>query len=322
MFELVDFVFSNANQPFVLKGGTALMRNHGLDRVSEDVDLDGVQGEDGGEIFDLVAAFAAAKGGRSYPKKDTPTTKRVMFEYREDADPIKVEVSYRPVGFQGDEEDGNVYTVDELCRMKCSASSQRTKLRDMYDLAFICVNHYDSLSTSTKRELFEVFRHKGIEHVEASVKTAIETDSIDLLIDIGKLDSLVFDALEMLGLRQELDDAFLKAHEKFMKEARMRWQARFGADWVPIGEARLLGFDGQCYGVEVEAGDVAGDWRHDGEVNASYDEARSSYERGVAELSEASGETMISLTWHDFDAGECTSSATIERRCFKDGAEA
>ena len=45
---------SCGNDRFILKGGTALMLCYGLDRFSEDIDLDGTRGED---IIPFVETF-------------------------------------------------------------------------------------------------------------------------------------------------------------------------------------------------------------------------------------------------------------------------
>ena len=191
--ELCDCIFERSSQKLVLKGGTALMRSYGLNRYSEDIDLDGVSSPttDKREIFRIVQSFAEKHGFSSYIKKDTETVKRVMLSYDDKCDPIKVEVSYRPISIDDSQIDGDSYSVSEICIMKCASSSQREKLRDMFDRAFICINYFDELTPQAKRELYDAFKYRGLAEVEASVQKLIDAGEPDKLIDLCDLDDLI-----------------------------------------------------------------------------------------------------------------------------------
>lgn len=82
--------------------------------------------------------------------KDTDATKRVKIEYDADADSLKIEVSYRDPIVEGTfdtTDDGIVvYDIQMLMSMKSLAIYGRTWLRALYDLAYICVEHYDEMS--------------------------------------------------------------------------------------------------------------------------------------------------------------------------------
>ena len=76
---------------FVLKGGTALSLCYGLDRFSEDIDLDGRKQD----IKEIVKRFCVNHGVNFRVAKDTATVKRCIIDYGNDVHPLKIEVSYR-----------------------------------------------------------------------------------------------------------------------------------------------------------------------------------------------------------------------------------
>ena len=80
---------------YVLKGGTALMTCYGLDRFSEDIDLDSTDRE---AIYDIVSDFCQEYNYAFRVAKDTDSVKRFMIHYDDDttsAHPLKIEISYR-----------------------------------------------------------------------------------------------------------------------------------------------------------------------------------------------------------------------------------
>ena len=88
-----DFLkyLNGCSDDYILKGGTSLMLCYGLDRFSEDIDLDGK----GGIIRNIVNDFCAEKGYSYRVAKDTDTVKRYMVNYGDTGRPLKVEVSFR-----------------------------------------------------------------------------------------------------------------------------------------------------------------------------------------------------------------------------------
>ncbi|WP_289164131.1 nucleotidyl transferase AbiEii/AbiGii toxin family protein [uncultured Parasutterella sp.] len=181
---------------FVLKGGTALSICYGLNRFSEDIDLDGRKQD----IKEIVRRFSTQHNIKFRIAKDTPTVKRCLMDYGNPLHPLKIEVSYRNRDLDISEAakdwtkiNGiNVYTIDALARMKAMAYQGRDKIRDLYDLSFICNNYYEKLSYPTRATIRDTLSYKGIEQFDYLVAT-----QNDPLID-----------------KDKLADGFLKMHEK------------------------------------------------------------------------------------------------------------
>lgn len=177
---------------FILKGGTALARCYGLDRFSEDIDLDG-QKQD---IKEITRRFCDQFGLTLRVAKDTALVKRCLIDYGNPNKPLKVEVSYRNTQISGEDwqvvNGIKVYTIDSLARMKSAAYNGRDKIRDLYDLSFICNNYFSELSHGTKNSIRDVLSFKGFEQFDYLVAT-----QDDPLID-----------------KDKLADSFLKMHEK------------------------------------------------------------------------------------------------------------
>ena len=148
---------------FILKGGTALARCYGLDRFSEDIDLDGTKQD----IKEITKRFCDRFGFTLRVAKDTPTVKRCLVDYGNTNKPLKIEVSY------------NV----------------RDKIRDLYDLTFICNNHFEKLSHGTKNSIRDVLSYKGLEQFDYLVAT-----QSDPLIDKDKLAEGFLKMHDRLGL--------------------------------------------------------------------------------------------------------------------------
>ena len=116
---------------FVLKGGTALSLCYGLDRFSEDIDLDGRKQD----IKEIVKRFCVNHGVNFRVAKDTETVKRCIIDYGNDVHPLKIEVSYRNknLGLEEASKDWTqihgikVYGIDALARMKAMAYQGRDK---------------------------------------------------------------------------------------------------------------------------------------------------------------------------------------------------
>jgi len=180
---------------FILKGGTALMTCYNLDRFSEDIDLDGKDKL----IGELVSAFCQKQGFSYRTAKDTNTVKRYMIHYGNIGRPLKVEVSYRKKFIDQDEiskiKGISVYTIDSLCVMKATAYIGRDKMRDLYDLSFICNRYWSELAPSTKAIVRNAIEHKGIEQFDYIIN-----DQQDNLINKNKLASDFLEMFDKLGL--------------------------------------------------------------------------------------------------------------------------
>lgn len=91
---IADFLkyLNSRTHDFVLKGGTSLMECYGLDRFSENIDLDSRNKH----IEPIVKDFCDMYGYSYRVAKDTDTVKRYMIHYSEsEAKPLKIEISYR-----------------------------------------------------------------------------------------------------------------------------------------------------------------------------------------------------------------------------------
>lgn len=196
-----DFLhyLNKRSNDYVLKGGTALMMCYGLDRFSEDIDLDCAHSK---AIADIAKDFCEDKGFNLRIAKDTDTVKRYMIDYGGEKDgeikKLKVEVSYRRKSISEKECTNingiSVYTLDTIGTMKANAYSSRDKLRDLYDITFIGNNYWDKLSEATKNIIKSCIEYKGIEQFDYLV-----SQQEDELIDPDKL------ANDFLALYDKLD---------------------------------------------------------------------------------------------------------------------
>ena len=195
---ITDFLkeLNKETDAFILKGGTALRQCYGLDRFSEDIDLD----SSAKNIILFARKYCRQNGFELREAKNTDMVKRVFITYASDVKGLKVEVSYRRKHIFEEEivrKNGiTVYSIDRLASMKAAAYIARDKIRDLYDITFICNHYFDMLSDTTKNLLRDSFEQKGLENFDYLIQTGQ-----DPLIDNGKLaeDFLVtLDKLEIL----------------------------------------------------------------------------------------------------------------------------
>lgn len=201
---------NNKSEDFILKGGTALLTCYKLDRFSEDIDLDGKRKN----LEDFVKGFCEKTGTSYRVAKDTDTVKRYMINYGNTGRPLKVEVSFRRREIATNEitliNGIRVYNLDTLCIMKTNAYTSRDKIRDLYDLTFICNNYYDHLSPQTISLLRSAIEYKGIEQFDYIIK-----EQHDELIDEGKLADDFLSMFDRLGLLyDEKEKQILSSIEK------------------------------------------------------------------------------------------------------------
>lgn len=191
--EFLRFLCESTNS-YILKGGTALMQCYNLDRFSEDIDLDGK----GNSIFDLVDCYCKCNSYDYRIAKNTDTVKRCMIHYG-GAKPLKIEVSCRRNVINPNEyvkiNGIIVYTIERLANMKCSAYASRDKIRDLYDLSFICCNYYNRLSEQTKNFIFDTISAKGVEQYDYLVN-----NQPDELISKEKLLEMFLTTIDKIGL--------------------------------------------------------------------------------------------------------------------------
>lgn len=134
---------SVSDTPMVLKGGTALMLMYGLDRYSEDLDFDSTKAISiETRVKDALRKTKITISAIT-KKKDTNTVKRWMVRYTGPAGDgsVKVEVSFREDQIDPETHltlnNIKVYKISELINQKLNAAVHRSKIRDLYDLAYL-----------------------------------------------------------------------------------------------------------------------------------------------------------------------------------------
>ena len=180
---------------FILKGGTALYLCYDLDRFSEDIDLDGR--EKG--LMLPVDAFCSENGYSYRVAKDTALVERCLINYGNLGKPLRIEASYRRMEIPVEEttilNNIRVYGIDPLCGMKINAYASRDKIRDLYDLTFICNHYFEQLSPQTVAVLRSAVEHKGVAQFDYVVR-----NQPDELIDSDKLALDFLTMYDRLGL--------------------------------------------------------------------------------------------------------------------------
>ena len=186
---------NKSSNDFILKGGTALLACYKLDRFSEDIDLDGKSKN----IGEIVKGFCETNEFSYRIAKDTDTVKRYMINYGNIGKPLKVEVSFRRREIGAEETTTIngvlVYNLNTLCIMKTNAYIGRYKIRDLYDISFICNNYFNQLTPQTISVLRSAIEYKGIEQFDYIVK-----EQHDELIDESKLANDFLSMYDKLGL--------------------------------------------------------------------------------------------------------------------------
>ena len=187
---------------YILKGGTSLLTCYNLDRFSEDIDLDAKGSRN---IKKIIDDFCKENNYTYRIAKDTDIVKRFMINYETIERPLKIEVSFRRKNIQDDEITNingiTVYNINEICLMKASAYSGRDKIRDLYDICFICNNFWDGLSEDVKKFIRVAVEYKGIEQFEFIIK-----DQKDELIDNNKLEEEFLKMYDKLGILAPSED--------------------------------------------------------------------------------------------------------------------
>lgn len=194
---------SSPANPFVLKGGTALMECYGLDRFSEDIDLDALRSNVPSSRFFGVIDSVCSREGYSWRKaKDTPTVRRAFVDYGIPERPLKIELSLRhhsiPVEKTTTVNGILTYTISELCKLKCAAYMSRDKIRDLFDVSFIADRYYDQLSPDARDMLAMALEYKDLDQFDYLVRT-----QSDPLIDPDQLEDRFLKTLDKAGLLRD-----------------------------------------------------------------------------------------------------------------------
>lgn len=175
---------------------------YNLDRFSEDIDLDATSKR---KIEKIVEDFCNEKHYTYRVPKDTDTTKRYMIDYDDIGKSLNVEVSYRRSHIDANEitkiNGIRVYNINQICLMKASAYSRRDKIRDLYDICYICNSYWNELSEDVKNMIRVAAEYKGLEQFEYVIK-----DQKDELIDNEKIITDFLKMYQKLGLLVEKDE--------------------------------------------------------------------------------------------------------------------
>lgn len=201
MYSLIDEINRTKNQPFILKGGTALMRCYGLDRFSEDIDLDApARMGQSTRLFRTVEAWAQKNGYHVRVAKNTQTVKRIFAHYGgSEPHAVKIEASMRRATIDESKTrivDGvRVYNLSELCKQKCAAYQSRSKIRDLYDVTWMCTQKYDELEDSAREAIALALEYRNIDHFDYMIAT-----NTDPLIDTDELELRFLESFDKVGL--------------------------------------------------------------------------------------------------------------------------
>lgn len=180
-----------SNLPLALKGGTALLFCYGLDRFSEDIDLDGSKKLNLENRLDAVLARVTSSHDIRIAK-DTDTVQRFKIRYQtpKAVGNLKIEISYR-TGFN--EADVlliggmKTYRVDRLVEQKLRALDGRTAARDLYDVAFLAERYPESFTVESRDKTQQFLA--DLNTVESRFRPAFEAD--DLFADRANVDEVI-----------------------------------------------------------------------------------------------------------------------------------
>lgn len=203
--EILSVIMSNN---FILKGGTALMLYYGLDRFSEDIDLDS-KTTNMNILKDLEKYNQ--KNNKEWKislKKDTDTVFRIMVDYGAEKEngnyPLKIEISSRNKDLlrsnnleYNNIEGVNVYSLEEIIDMKISAFNNRDKIRDFYDIAFFLREKEELFNINRIKRIKLKLDYQNMEDLECLLKDEFEVYELKK-IDVTKIIINTYDKIQEL----------------------------------------------------------------------------------------------------------------------------
>ena len=169
-----------ASLPLALKGGTALLLCYGLDRFSEDIDLDGRKKLNLQSRLGAVLSRVTTEHDIRIVK-DTDTVQRIKIRYKTPVATanLKIEVSYR-TGFDeidlADIKGIKTYKIPRLIEQKLRALEGRTTARDLYDMAFLAERYGTSFSPDARADAKRIV--SDLDTLESRFRPAFEADDI------------------------------------------------------------------------------------------------------------------------------------------------
>mgnify|MGYP000899467515 CR=1 FL=1 len=175
-------ILPKLGENYVLKGGTALLLYYGLDRFSEDVDLDSISGNM--NILNKLKTIGQNKWNMII-KKDTETVFRVMVDYGATNNygdyPLKIEISSRNKKFLQSKiydykniAGVNVYSLEEILKMK---------IRDFYDLSYFLKKQPEKFTKDMLIDFKERMDYKNLDTLSYLLKEEFEKNELK---DISK----------------------------------------------------------------------------------------------------------------------------------------
>ena len=155
--EVFKKILNKIGDNFVLKGGTALLLYYGLDRFSEDIDLDAFS--DNMNIYNKIKE----NNWEINVKKNTDTVYNGSYT-------LKIEISSRNKNLLNSKilkysniNGVNVYNLDEILKMKLVAFGNRDKIRDFYDLLFFLEKEPNCFSNEMLKDLRAKMEYKDLD---------------------------------------------------------------------------------------------------------------------------------------------------------------
>jgi len=144
--------------PTYLKGGTALLLCHGLNRFSEDIDLNSEKKFNLESIIKQSAKKSNITIKAIKTAKDSDTTHRYKVIYNENKT-LKIETSFRNKIKESQVDIYNgirAYKIEAMIDMKLSAINGRNKARDFHDIIFLADRYLALFSDEQKTKFLEL----------------------------------------------------------------------------------------------------------------------------------------------------------------------
>jgi len=144
--------------PTYLKGGTALLLCHGLNRFSEDIDLNSEKKFNLESIIKQSAKKSNITIKAIKTAKDSDTTHRYKVIYNENKT-LKIETSFRSKIKESQVAIYNgirAYKIEAMIDMKLSAINGRNKARDFHDIIFLADRYLALFSDEQKKKFLEL----------------------------------------------------------------------------------------------------------------------------------------------------------------------
>jgi len=196
--KLIQNILPYFGDNFILKGGTALSLYYGLNRYSEDLDFDAKSNNM--NFINKLKNHKDFKNWNINIKKDINTVFRAMIDYGDKSHlgdyPLKVEVSNRnKLLLQANSlkyeniDKVNIYSIDELIKMKTIAFSGRDKIRDLYDLGYLLEKYPQKFSKESLFSVHQKISYAGTQELDLLLKDEIEKHKLISLKDINLTDN-------------------------------------------------------------------------------------------------------------------------------------